>query len=152
RFLDIPAGTLRRRLHEGRAQLRDAVEKLLRGRNSMNDARERQIERFKTLLDNGETYQALRESLALRPVPHELIHSFIRRQTDTAADNKPARGLIELAKRLIHQSQRASDTNHPVGATAAAIRKVLPDFQDWPHIAGEAAKRFFTFSGDYRER
>src|SRR5262245_4242922 len=35
RFLDIPAGTLRRRLHDARTHLRDIVEKLLQGSKRM---------------------------------------------------------------------------------------------------------------------
>ena len=39
RFLDIPAGTLRRRLHEGRGQVRSAIEHLLHGNKRMTEER-----------------------------------------------------------------------------------------------------------------
>ncbi len=159
RFLDIPAGTLRRRLHEGRGQIRSAVEQILQGSKRMNEERERQIQRFKSLIDNGEIYQALRESLALRPPPKELTGLFIRRQMAPANDSQAVAGgkeprelLREMAQRFLRPSDRASDPNHPVGSIATAIRKVLPDFQDWPLHAGEAAARFLTFTGEHRDR
>jgi RNA polymerase sigma factor (sigma-70 family) len=38
-FLDIPQGTLKRRLHDGRKRLRDAAEQILRGAKPMNAKR-----------------------------------------------------------------------------------------------------------------
>jgi RNA polymerase sigma factor (sigma-70 family) len=159
RFLDIPAGTLRCRLHDGRRRLRSAVEQVLQGSKQMIEERERQIQRFKTMFENGEIYQALRESLALRPPPSELIGMFLRRQV-TPATGSPAvvggkepRGRVrEIAQRFLRPSDRASDPNHPVGSIAAAIRRALPDFQEWPLNAGEAAVRFLTFTGEHRGR
>src|SRR5204863_4590719 len=90
RFLDIPAGTFRRRLHEGRSRLRSSAEQILQGRKPMNEEREREIARLKSLIDNADVgdsaplYQAFRESLALRPVAKELIDSIIRRTTESA--------------------------------------------------------------------
>lgn len=159
RFLDIPAGTLRRRLHEGRGQVRSAVEQILHGSKRMNEERERHIQRFKSLIDDGGIYQALRESLALRPPPSELIGLFVRRHMASANDSQdvvggkdPREFLREAAQRFTGPSDRATDPNHPVGAIAAAIRKALPDFQDWPLDVGEAAVRFFTGTGEYRDR
>jgi RNA polymerase sigma factor (sigma-70 family) len=149
RFLDIPAGTLRRRLHEGRSRLRSVVEQILQGSKKMSEERESQIQRFKTLIEKGETYQALRESLALRPPPAELLGLFHPRQMASPPDPQAVR---EIAQRLLGPSARASDPNHPVGAIAAAIRKALPDFQDWPLSAAESAARFFAFTGEHRDR
>jgi RNA polymerase sigma factor (sigma-70 family) len=159
RFLDIPAGTLRRRLHEGRGQVRSAVEQLLRGSKRMNADRERHIQKFKSLIDDGAIYRALRESLALRPPPSELIDRFVRRHMASANDSQEVVGgkdhrewLRPAVQRFTGPSDRATDSNHPVGAMAAAIRKALPDFQDWPLDVGEAAARFFTGTGEYRDR
>lgn len=125
----------------------------------MNDERERQIQRVKSLFDEGEIYRALREFLALRPPPNELIGLFIRRQMASANDSNAVAGgkepgelVREIAQRFARPSARASDPNHPVGAIAAAIRKVLPDFRDWPLNVGEAAARFLTFTGEHRDR
>jgi len=57
-----------------------------------------------------------------------------------------------MAERFLQPSDRASDPSHPVGSIAAAIRKALPDFQDWKFNAGEAAVRFVTVTGDHRDR
>ena len=59
RFIDIPPGTLRRRLHDGRVRLRATVEKLLNGSRRMDEDRKRHIQRFKAMMDRGEIYQAL---------------------------------------------------------------------------------------------
>ena len=154
RFLDIPAGTFRRRLHEGRRRLRSAAEQILQGSKPMNEEREREIERLKKLIDDadgGDTeplYQALRQSLAIRPVPKELIYSVIGRQRETTLAPESIR---EMAQRF-RPSSRVSDPNHPVGAVAAAIRQALPDFQDWPLDIADAAAHLFTFTGEPRDR
>ena len=158
RFLDIPPGTLRRRLHDGRRQLRRAVEQILQGSKRMNEERERKIQQVKSAIDAGEIYQALRESLALRPPPNELVSLFLRRQQASANDRQPVAGneprefIREIAQRFARPSDRASDPNHPVGSIASAIRKLLPDFQDWPLNAGAAAVHFLTFTGEHRDR
>jgi RNA polymerase sigma factor (sigma-70 family) len=135
RFLDVPAGTLRRRLHEGRGELRRAVDRMLNGSTRMNEERERQIQRLTRLFDEGESYQALRESLALRPPPKELIDLF------GGAPSTPPRDdfFRRMSERFTGPSDRATDPNHPVGLIAAAIRKALPEFQDWSLDVGEAA-------------
>ncbi len=145
-FLDVPPGTLRRRLHDGRKHLRSAVEQLLQGGTPMNDARNRRIERFQRLLDDDKVYEALRESLALRPPPHELIDRFMRRQT------APAGFFRETAHQLVRPSDRAGDPGHPVGSIAIAIQRALPHFHVWSLDAGEAAARLLTFTGEYQDR
>jgi RNA polymerase sigma factor (sigma-70 family) len=144
-FLEIPAGTLRRRLHDGRSALRSAVEQVLRGDKQMSDERKVQIEKLKSMFENGQVFEAMRGSLALRPVPSELIGLFKRpRQT------QPAASIRELAERIA-RSDRASDSQHPVGAVALAIRAALTDFQDWPLSLADTAARFFEFSGEHRD-
>lgn len=159
RFLDIPAGTLRRRLHEGREHVRSAIEQRLRGSKQMNEKRERHIQRLKTLIDEGDIYQALRASLALRPPPSELIDLFIRRQVastndsqDVAGGEGPRGSVRQAASRFTGPSDRVTDPNHPVGAMAAAMRRALPDFQEWTLDSGEAAAHLFTGSGAYPDR
>ena len=158
RFLDIPSGTFRRRLHEGRRELRSVAEQILRGSKPVNEERERQIERLKHLIDNaGDTdafYKALRESMALRPPPKELMGSIIRRRTESAPGaNEGFIGRVrETARQFTGPSARALDSGHPVGSVALAIRQALPDFQNWPLDVGDAAAHFFTFIGDERER
>jgi hypothetical protein len=57
-----------------------------------------------------------------------------------------------MAQRFLRPSNRASDRRQPVGSIAAAIRKALPDFQDWALDTGEAAVHFLTFTGELRDR
>ena len=126
RFLDVPLGTLRRRLHDGRKHLRSAIEQLLQGATPMNDARNRRIERFQRLLDDDKVYEALRESLALRPPPRELIDRFMRRQTAHAGFFR------EKAHQLVRPSDRAGDPGHPVGSIAIAIQRARFSSYDEP--------------------
>jgi RNA polymerase sigma factor (sigma-70 family) len=165
RFLEIPAGTLRRRLHEGRRRLRSAADHILKGSKPMNRDREAEIERLKRVIDNadkGDTepfYQALRASLALRPAPSELIDRLVRTQMKNASGSDAVAGGTEItarvqesARRFAGPSDRAADPNHPVGSVAARIRRALPHFQDWTFDVGEAAAQFFTFTGEHRDR
>jgi hypothetical protein len=162
RFLEIPPGTFRRRLHEGRAQLRSAVDRILERKKSMGVEREREIQRLRELFDkasNGEPeamYQAFRASLALRPAPKELMGEFMRRRREFAGE-PDERGeltsrLRETARHLSALSDRAADPGHPVGAVSASIRRALPPFQEWTLDVATAARHLLSFSGDGRER
>jgi hypothetical protein len=129
----------------------------------MNEKREREIERLKRMIDDAETgdpgplYQAFRSSLALRPVPDELVQALAGRQRETlrlrAASNAPE--LANLARETIRQftgpSDRARDPNSAVGSVAAAIKRVLPEFEEWTLDASEAAAQLLAFPGDRRD-
>jgi RNA polymerase sigma factor (sigma-70 family) len=145
-FLEIPAGTLRRRLHEGRASLRSMVNEILQGNKRMGEEQQGKIEKFKARIENGEVYEALRESLALRPPPRELVDVLLKDRIPV-----PEERMRDLAQRALHPSERSLDPAHPVGAISQAIRKALPEFQDW-QLDGEAAVRFLTFQGEHRDR
>jgi hypothetical protein len=105
-FLDIPPGTLRRRLHDARAQLRARFDEILR-RKPMDH---QQLDRFKAMLASGDVYQAMRETLALRPTPHGL------------RDLIPAPPTRDVAQ-LLGGPFRYSDL-------ARTIHEALPDFQE----------------------
>jgi len=53
RFLEIPPGTVRRRLHEGRLELRSAADHILERRKSMSAEREGEIQRLRELFDKA---------------------------------------------------------------------------------------------------
>ena len=113
-FLNIPAGTLRRRLHDGRIRLRSAIANLQHRKGIVN---ENQI--YTDMFDKGEIYQALRGALALRPVPKELINRL-----------KPiTQSIPEEFRQLLQPSDHVADPSHPVGRIAAAIRDSLPSYQ-----------------------
>ncbi len=158
-FLEIPHGTLRRRLHDGRTQLRRIVQQLLGRSKPVNDDRHQQLERLTRLVDDGEVYRAIREGLALRPPPAKLIDLLARRH---AVGSSSAGGTDDLertaeffrttAARLLQPSGRTLDPRHPVGSVAKAIRDALPDFEQWHLDAADAAVRFVTQTGEYRDR
>jgi RNA polymerase sigma factor (sigma-70 family) len=147
-FLGIPAGTLRRRLHDGRAHLRIVVGQILDGKKPVNEERDRHLQRLRTMIESGEIYQALRGMLALRPVPSELFDLFLR-QKGPASDLP---GHQEMIQRLLQPSERALDPSHPVGSIVVAIQKALPDFQNWSLNTGSAIARLFSARGEYRDR
>jgi RNA polymerase sigma-70 factor (ECF subfamily) len=162
RFLQVPPGTVRRRLHEGRLQLRATADHIIERRRSMNGDREREMQRIRELFDkagNGEDdamYQALRTSLTLRPAPTDLINEFMRRRLASVrrsgAREDLAPRLRERARQLAGPSDRVSDPGHPVGAVAARIRKALPPFEEWTLDVGAAAAHLLYLAGDDRDR
>jgi len=139
-FLDIPDGTLKRRLHEGRQRLREAAEQILKGEKPIKPKREQILQRLSDVANEGihseVFYQAMRQALRLRPVPDELLKKVMQKHwaakhTKTSISAEKERKARELFSRLYGPSQRAQNPNHPVGAVANAIRAALPEFQSW---------------------
>jgi len=139
-FLDIPEGTLKRRLHDSRKRLRDAAEQILKGAKQMNAKRQPILQQLKDASKEGiqsETFfQAMRQALNLRPVPNDLLRKVMQKHWARKLKKLPIapereRILREALGRIYSASERALDTNHPVGAAAIAIRAALPEFQQW---------------------
>lgn len=149
RFLDIPAGTLRRRLHDGRVRLRAMVQQFLQEGRPGNAGRERQIEALQSMLDHGEIFQALRGALILRPPPRALIDRLRRRQWHP--QDFPSERLRQVVLRSTQPSARLSDPTHPVGRIAVAIRNALPQFQEWRLPAPGAALSFMAAANESRD-
>jgi len=147
-FLDLPAGTFRRRLHDGRKRLRSSVEQILNGRKPMNEAQPPDIERLKSMITSGPIEQAMREIFALRPPPEELL-DLLRKQRSASSD------LEQMARRaasiIESVSNYASDPDHPVGAMALAIRRALPEFREWQLCLSASVTHLFA-QGEYRDR
>ena len=165
RFLDIPDGTFRRRMHEGRKRLRKAIEHILQEGAFMNEERNLKIGRIRKFIENpddtdGESfYQVVRESLALRPVPKQLIGLFYSKaqlgedsQEAVAAGAESGDRVRKLAQRITGPSARASDPSHPVGRVVVLVQQALPDFQDWAPDVGEALASFATNTGGLEHR
>ena len=141
RFLDIPTGTFKRRLHEGRRRLHATTEQILKGAKPMNTEQEEILRRLREAADEGPDserfYQAVREALRLRPVPPDLVREIMHRRRDAhkpvAAAMTPEKERLvrEAMSRVYDPSERARNPDHPVGAVAQAIRAALPDFQSW---------------------
>ncbi|MHC4118875.1 MAG: RNA polymerase sigma factor [Planctomycetota bacterium] len=156
-FLDVPEGTLKRRLHDGRRRLRDAAERALEGRRPMNHDRERILKQLEDAFEEGPNteafYQAMREALRLRPFPDDRLREAMRKhwapKIEKAAVNPEKGRMVREAMSLAYSaSERASDPNHPVGAVAAAIRAALPEFRPWqPEVSkidlSRAVKQMF---------
>jgi RNA polymerase sigma factor (sigma-70 family) len=140
RFLDVPEGTLKRRLHEGRQRLRVSAEQILKGTRPMNAKRERILQQLKDASKEGigseAFFQAMRQALSLRPVPDDLLRKVMQKHWAKKLKKLPMepereRMLRDGLGRIYSASERARDPNHPVGAVASAIRAALPEFQQW---------------------
>lgn len=161
RFLDIPAGTLKRRLHDGRCRLHDVAEQILKGRKPMNLQREQILQQLRDLVDKGpdsmDSHQILRQVLQLRPLPYELIAKFLQRHSNTAKKMATPKGREEAKRRsrkvteyFCRPSERALDPNHVVGKVAYAIRAALPEFHQWRLDLSRVAQSFIQiFEGDF---
>lgn len=147
-FLDLPAGTFRRRLHDGRKRLRLSVEQILNGRKLMNEAQRADIERLKSMITGGPIEQAMRELFALRPPPEELLDLLRKRRSASTDVEQMAGKAASIIEKL---PSYASDPGHPVGAMAVAIRHALPEFREWQLSLSASATHLFG-QGEYRDR
>ena len=81
-FLDVPEGTLKRRLHDGRQRLRDAAEQILKGAKPMNAKREQILQQLKDASEEGiqseAFFQAVRQALSLRPASNDLLRKIMQ--------------------------------------------------------------------------
>jgi RNA polymerase sigma-70 factor (ECF subfamily) len=155
RFLDIPCGTLKRRLHDGRHRLAAVAGQIVKGKKPMDERREEVLRQLQELIDKGgdsdEVYKVMREALDLRPVPHALLRMLLQRRVKAGRESisPEESGRKEEWVRLhwdefTRPSPRAMDAQHPVGAAAHAIRAALPEFLERPAPPPdfEAAKRW----------
>jgi len=139
-FLDVPEGTVKRRLHEGRQRLREAAEHILKGTRPTNAKREQILQQLRDAAAEGiqseRFYGAIRQALRLRPVPDELLREIMKKhwtpkRAETPLPPEKERRLRQMVTHTYGPSPRAQDPNHPVGAVANAIRAALPQFQPW---------------------
>ncbi len=139
RFLDIPAGTIKRRLHDGRRRLHTAAEQIVHGSKPMNEQQEKILQQLRKAaeqgLDSEAFYQTIRQATRLGPIPREVIQDIMKRRLPAGEGPlippDKEHGLRERLQRMHEPSERARDANHPVGAVAGAIREALPGFQPW---------------------
>ena len=161
-FLDIPEGTLKRRLHDGRQRLRDAAEKILEGAKPMNAKREQILQQLtdasKEGIQSEAFFQAMRQALSLRVMPNDLLRKVMQKHWAKKLKKLPMepekeRMLRDMLGRIYSASERARDPNHPVGAAANAIRMALAEFQQWQIDMSEIdisgmARHMFDGKGD----
>jgi len=140
RFLDVPPGTVKRRLHEGRRRLQKAAGQILNGDKPMDREREQTIRRLKELIDKDEDLhdfqEAVRLGLSLHPPPVELLDALRKRWLHKGVTAlKQDKGREQMFRRMMQRfhgpSERVQDPNHPIGAVAHAIRAALPEYQEY---------------------
>lgn len=152
-FLDIPAGTFKRRLYDGRHCLHHAANQIINGQKPVDLNREQILKKLNQLVDNGpqapDFHKIMRQVLRLRPLPYELMRTFIQRHSKTAKKTATIEGRKEVESRaqrvmtfISQPSVRARNPNHPVGKTAGAIRAALPEFKQWHIDLSKAAHNF----------
>ncbi len=140
-FLDVPEGTLKRRLHDGRRQLRAAAEKIIKGTKPENVHREQILKKVEDALSEGidseAFFLAMCRALSLRPAPNELFRKVMRKiyadkkeKFETMSPEKEKK-LQEVMTRIYNHSERAMNPNHPVGKVKNAIKAALSEFQLW---------------------
>lgn len=161
RFLDIPPGTFKRRLHDGRHRLKNAAEQILKGKKPINLHRENILRQFKELIDKGldsmDSRQVLQQVLKLRPLPYELMSKFLKQHSNTAKKMATPKGHQEMLckarqmyDRIYQPSQRVLDPDHAVGNVARAIRTALPEFREWHIDPSKAARKLVQIvSGNF---
>ena len=142
RFLDVPTGTVKRRLYDGRRRLHTAAQQIARGSKPMNAQRERILQQLREAaeegLDSEAFYQMMRKATRSGPVPRDLLRDIMKRhlaarRTGAGPVIPPEKkdGIRQALARYHEPSERARDPNHPVGAVANAIRESLPAFKPW---------------------
>lgn len=142
RFLDVPQGTLKRRLHEGRQRLRDAGEKILQGRKTMDAKYEEILQELRELAsekgDRKKFNQVMSKAAWLRPTPHDLMRAAWKRHSKVSQKMATPAGRAEMEKRMkavvacaSRPSARALDPAHVVGKVVADIKAALPGFHQW---------------------
>jgi RNA polymerase sigma-70 factor (ECF subfamily) len=139
-FLNVPAGTFRRRLHDGRKQLRRAVEHLIEGRKPVDQTRKSALDEVKRSIDRADDgdseslFKAMRGILVLRPPAAELVDPFLKRlQRAAIVEDRPVfeERARRIATRLTTPSDHALDPEHPLGRVSVAIKRALPHFEEW---------------------
>lgn len=128
RFLAIPVGSLRRRLHDGRLRLRGYLTEVLDRAVSEPTSTSLRAS-VQTLLANdaspNEWYEVMRDVLLSRPVPFQLLASLLAGISISAQQT-------DVASRLLVRPQGPLfDDPGPLGEAARTLRTILSDFQEW---------------------
>jgi RNA polymerase sigma factor (sigma-70 family) len=140
-FLDVPIGTVKRRLYDGRNALRDSAQKILRGVKPMNNKREETLKLLRDYLEKGgdsdELRNIMRQAMTLRPVPYEILQKIMLKYSPVAkklADPEKRKKYETRVRKSMEifgkPSQRVTDQNHPVRKAVLAIKSALPEFRE----------------------
>lgn len=152
RFLDIPIGTFKRRLHDGRNRLYDVAGRIIKGKKTFDPKQTQILQKFKDLVNKGrdstDSLQVIKQVLQLRPLPYELMAKFLKQHSHTAKKMATLEGREEVRHRshkvmefLSKPSDRSLNPAHLVCKVANAIRTALPEFKERQVDVSLAAQR-----------
>jgi len=156
-FVDTPAGTLKRRLHDGRKSLRHVLEQINTGTRPVDAKRQGVIHKLEDLLHNRQDLKhaqtVIHEAMKLRPYPRDLIakifNQHVAQHYDTPAKRAElARGMQKIVDMAAKPSKRVLDSAHPIGHIVRSVKEALPDFESWQYDPDTAVQRMMhIFSG-----
>jgi RNA polymerase sigma factor (sigma-70 family) len=129
RFLDIPVGSLRRRLHDGRIRLRRQLTRTLETREDDSTAHADLQARVRALLSTdapqSQWYDVTRELLLTRPIPFSLLSDLLSQVSISKADG-------DVVNQLLTRPQGPLfDDPGPAGEAARVLRAALGTCEDW---------------------
>lgn len=138
RFLDIPVGTLRRRLHDGRIRLRRQLTRTLETREDDSTARADLQARVRALLSTdapqSQWYEVTRELLLTRPIPFSLLSDLLSQVSISTVDR-------DVVNQLLTRPQGPLlDDPGAVGEAARVLRAALGTCEDWVMDASIAVR------------
>ena len=139
-FVDVPVGTLKRRLHEGRKGLQVAVKHIKAGRKSMDTHRQVVLKQLEELLredidvDRKHVREVIHQAMKLRPYPRDLMakiskQHFAKNYPTPESRAKAAVAMKKMMTVLRQPSSRMTDPDHPLCQVAEAIKVALPTFE-----------------------
>ena len=148
RFLGVRAGTLRRRLHDGRLRLQKQLTVALEGHAFETPKAARLHASVDVLLSADSTpaewYRVVRDVVFTRPVPYQLLAALTAGWPDAAER-------VDLAAiasgMLVRPQGPLFEDPGPTGEVARAVRATLSDFHQW---ALDSAKVLQTFPDMFR--
>lgn len=129
RFLNIPEGTLRRRLHDGRVRLGRQLTRRLETReddsNRHAELHARVLAVLSTDAPQSQWYDVTRELLLTRPIPFRLLTDLLSRVSISKADG------VFVDRVLTRPQGPLLEDAGPAGEAARALRAALGNCEDW---------------------
>ncbi len=139
-FVDVPVGTLKRRLHEGRQDLQGVIQQMKSGRKPMDAHRETVLKQLEQLLnpdldvDRKQVQLVIQQAMKLRPYPRELMTKiakqyFAKQYGTPESQAQAAMVMKKMMKVLRESSPRLNDPSHALCQVAQAIQAALSTFE-----------------------
>jgi len=145
RFLNVPVGTFKRRLHEGRLQLGRAAAATLEGRPLAQPARARLqlvLDEVIAKRDEAGTYRVIKLAMEIRPFPRDLVDKLVTEMNREGELALPDDMLRSTFQKSFGPPPQVFDPVHPLGSTVRAISEALVDFERWQPSVDEGLAAF----------